>query len=73
MIMRVETLIRELERCPDYSPAACYRTLDPLEEGKISATSLIEFFRKFGNYLSEPEVFAIIRRIDTDGDAKISY
>lgn len=35
--------------------------------------NLQDFFRGFGNYLVEQEVFAIIRRIDTDGDARLSF
>lgn len=35
--------------------------------------NLQDWFRQFGNYLTEQEVFAVIRRIDTDGDAKLSF
>eukprot|EP00353_Schmidingerella_taraikaensis_P004917 CAMPEP_0185579734 /NCGR_PEP_ID=MMETSP0434-20130131/15382_1 /TAXON_ID=626734 ORGANISM="Favella taraikaensis, Strain Fe Narragansett Bay" /NCGR_SAMPLE_ID=MMETSP0434 /ASSEMBLY_ACC=CAM_ASM_000379 /LENGTH=49 /DNA_ID=CAMNT_0028197823 /DNA_START=554 /DNA_END=703 /DNA_ORIENTATION=+ len=35
--------------------------------------NLQDFFRGFGNYLVEQEVFAIVRRIDTDGDARLSF
>jgi len=35
--------------------------------------NLQDFFRQFGTYLVEQEVFAIIRRIDTDGDARLSF
>jgi Ca2+-binding EF-hand superfamily protein len=73
LINRVEILVRDLERCPDYTPHLAYRTIDRYEEGKISKDILIAFFRQFGNYLSEAEIFAIIRRMDTDGDARIGF
>jgi Ca2+-binding EF-hand superfamily protein len=73
LIFRIETLIRDLERCPDFSPHAAFRAVDRYEEGKITREILIDFFRQFGNYLSEEEIYAIIRRIDTDGDAKIGF
>jgi Ca2+-binding EF-hand superfamily protein len=47
--------------------------VDRYEEGRITKDILIDFFRQFGNYLSEEEVYAIIRRIDTDGDARIGF
>lgn len=52
---------------------AAFRSVDRYEEGRITKEILIDFFRQFGTYLSEEEVYAIIRRIDTDGDAKIGF
>lgn len=73
LIGRSETLIRELQRYPDFSPHAAFRAIDRYEEGMITHVNLSEFFRQFSNYLTEAEVYAIIRRIDTDGDAKIKF
>jgi len=73
LIKRVEGLVRDLQCSPDFTPHAAYRAVDRYEEGKITKENLTDFFRQFGNYLSEAEVFSIIRRMDTDGDAKVSY
>ena len=73
LIKRVEGLVRDLQCSPDFTTHAAYRAVDRYEEGKITKENLTDFFRQFGNYLSEAEVFAIIRRMDTDGDAKVSY
>jgi Ca2+-binding EF-hand superfamily protein len=73
LIFRIETLLRDLQRCPDFSAHAAFRAVDRYEEGRITKDILIDFFRQFGNYLSEEEVYAIIRRIDTDGDARIGF
>jgi len=64
---------REISFQPDYSAYASYRTIDRHEEGSINVANLQDFFRQFGTYLVEQEVFAIIRRIDTDGDARLSF
>lgn len=47
--------------------------MDKYQEGAINVANLQDFFRGFGNYLVEQEVFAVVRRIDTDGDAKVSF
>ena len=58
---------------PDYSIYAAFRTIDRYSEGNINMANLQEFFRAFGNYLVETELFAIVRRIDTDGDGRINF
>ena len=73
LISRVESMIRDIERQPDYSVYAAFRTVDKYNEGKINFANLQDFIRSFGVYLVDTELFAAIRRIDTDGDAKISF
>lgn len=58
---------------PDYSMAAAYRTIDRYGEGTIHTANLQEFLRSYGTYLVDQEVFAAIRRVDTNGDARISF
>ena len=65
--------VRELSLRPDYSAYAAFRTIDRYEEGCINVINLQDWFRQFGTYLTEQEVFAAIRRIDTDGDAKLNF
>ena len=69
----MNALIQDLESRPDYSTFAAFRTIDRYNEGSINMANLQDFFRGFGVYLVEQEVFAIIRRIDTDGDARLCY
>lgn len=66
-------LVRDLERAPDYSIQAAFRTIDCHNEGYINLANLTHFFKKHGDYLIQNEVYAILRRIDVDGDAKISF
>ena len=72
-IRRMNALTRDLSMRPDYSPFAAFRTVDRYNEGSINIVNLQDFFRAFGNYLVESEVFAIVRRIDTDGDARLCF
>lgn len=72
-IRRMNALVKSLEARPDYTPFAAFRTIDRYQEGHINISNLQEFFRAFGNYLVEQEIFAVIRRVDTDGDARLSF
>lgn len=52
---------------------ACFRSLDKFGKGKVDDISLGAFLRQLGYQANELELLAIIRRIDTDGDASITY
>ena len=66
-------LTGDLERRPDYSPYSAFRTVDRYQDGNINTNNLQHFFRQFGNYMVEQETFAIIRRVDTDGDGVLTF
>jgi hypothetical protein len=66
-------LKRELEVQYDYSPFAAFRSIDRYNSGRIDTVNCGSFLRQNGHYASEMELLAIIRRIDTDGDAAIAY
>ena len=72
-IRRMNTFTRELNAYPDFSTFAAFRTIDRYNEGSITRDNLQDFLRGFGSYLVESEIFAIIRRIDTDGDARLCF
>lgn len=46
-----------------------FRSVDRLNSGLISTVNLGAFLRDNGHFATEAELLAIIRRIDTDGDA----
>ena len=62
-----------MERRPDYSPLAVYRAIDRHNEGKLDKINLDRFFRSLSIFLSERELYALIRRIDTTADQTISF
>ena len=70
---KVSILKQELEIRYDYSILASFRAIDRYNEGYIDSYNLGQFLKNNGHYASEKEILAIIRRIDTDGDAKLSY
>ena len=70
---RLDILKRELETRYDYSTLAAYRSIDKYNDGRIDTHNLGSFLRSCGHYASERELLAIIRRMDTDGDARLSY
>ena len=73
MQRRLNILKTELEIRYDYSVYSAFRSIDRYNEGYIDTYNLGTFLRNNGYYASERELIAIIRRVDTDGDAKISY
>ena len=73
LMRRLDILKRELELRYDYSSLAAYRSIDRYNDGRINTFNLGTFLRSVGHYASETELLAIVRRIDTDGDAQLSY
>lgn len=73
LMRRLDILKRELEIRYDYSSLAAYRSVDRYNDGRINTFNLGTFLRSCGHYASETELLAIVRRIDTDGDAQLSY
>ena len=70
---KLEALKRELEVQYDYSPFAAFRSVDRYNSGLITSVNLGAFLRQNGHFASEMELLAIIRRVDTDGDASVDY
>lgn len=70
---RLDILKREVEVRYDFSTLAAYRSVDRYNDGRINTFNLGSFLRQCGHYASETELLAIVRRIDTDGDAQLSY
>ena len=70
---RLEILKRECEVQYDYSPYAAFRSIDRYNSGRLDTVNIGSFLRQNGHYASELELLAIVRRVDTDGDANIVY
>jgi Ca2+-binding EF-hand superfamily protein len=73
LLRRLESLKQDLQLRYDYTNYAAFRTVDRFNDGFIDLFNLKQFFRNNNGFLTERELTSIIRRIDTDGDAKISY
>jgi len=70
---RLHSLKRDLELGLDYSTMAAFRSVDKFNSGSITTVNLGAFMREHGHFASETELLAIVRRLDTDGDASINY
>lgn len=70
---RQDILKRDLEVRYDFSAYASYRSVDKYNDGRIDSFNLGSFLRSCGHYATERELLTIVRRIDTDGDARLSY
>lgn len=68
---RLEGCKRDLELGLDYTATAAFRSVDRYASGLITTVNLGAFLRDQGHWASETELLAIIRRIDTDGDASV--
>lgn len=66
-------LKRNIELSPDFTINASWRTVDKYDEGAITTFVLDEFFVRNNRRLTEDELMGIIRRIDFEGDAQISF
>ena len=73
LMRRIQIIVRDLEHCCDFSVQAAFRDVDVFSENKIHVQNLIEFMRRHASYMQPREALAVIRRIDTDGDAAISF
>lgn len=52
---------------------AAFRSVDRANSGLITTFNLGAFMRENGHFASETELLAIVRRIDTDGDASVNF
>ena len=65
---QLERLTYDLERRPDFSALALYRSIDRLNQGAIELGNLDRFFKHNGLEFSVRQLRALIRRIDTSGN-----
>lgn len=73
-LLRLQDKLRnECEVRYDYNLGAAFRSVDKYNDGRIDAFNLGAFLRSQGHYASEKELLSIIRRVDTDGDARLSF
>ena len=73
LMRRQDSLKNDLEIRYDFSTLSAFRSVDKYNDGRIDNNNLGAFLRSCGTYPTETELLAIIRRIDTDGDAKLDY
>jgi hypothetical protein len=70
--LKQENLKRTLESSYDFSVTSAFKSVDDWNYTYIDEKNLRRFLRNLGSLCSKQELVSIIRRIDTDGDAKIN-
>lgn len=71
--IKAENIKRILEAAYDFNIQSAYKVIDDWSYGYLDSRNLRRFLRNMGVLLTKQELIALIRRIDLDGDAKISY
>ena len=70
--MKAENLKRILETSYDFTVQAAFNVIDDWHYKYIDEANLKRFLRSVGHVATRKQLIGIIRRIDTDGDAKIN-
>jgi Ca2+-binding EF-hand superfamily protein len=70
--LKAEGLKRNLEGAYDFNPINAFKAVDDWSYSYIDEKNLRRFLRNVSYLASKQELVAIIRRFDTDGDAKIN-
>lgn len=69
----LEDLKRDLEVCSDYTWAAAYNTIERIDlAGLLDTDNIGEFLASQGEVITESELTAIVRRMDSSGDCTIT-
>lgn len=71
--IKVEIEKKALERQPDFNTVAVFTVIDFQRYGYLDFECLKRFMSKFNKDITKPEINAIIRRMDYDGDGKIAF
>ena len=71
--IKAENIKRLLENQYDFNIQSAYKVIDDWSYGYLDARNLKRFLRNMQVLMQKSELVALIRRIDLDGDAKVSY
>ena len=69
---RLDSLIRDCELRYDYTVTAAFDAIDRPRMGRLDTVSIGSFLRACGHHATEMELLAIVRRMDADGDSRVS-
>lgn len=71
--VKVEIEKKIYERQHDFNTVASFTIIDTQKYGYLDFDNIKRFMQKFKKELKKPDINAIIRRIDIDGDSKICF
>ena len=67
-----ETFKKELTICRDYTPEDSYKAIDDINYNYVDFNNLKRFLKQHGFIPNKKDLAAIIRRMDTDADSKLT-
>lgn len=70
---QLDKITYDLEQRPDYSSLACFRAIDRNNEGRLDIVNIKKFFQLNSIFLTDREVLALIRRLDTTADQMVNH
>jgi Ca2+-binding EF-hand superfamily protein len=73
MQRRTDDLKRNMVVRFDYTPLAAFRSIDRRAVGRLDSLNIGAYLRSQNVVMDELDIMALIRRVDTDGDACISF
>ena len=71
--LRLEQLKQDLEKFKLFSIRRAFKAIDYQNNKIIDEASIRRFLKRVGHQPVKPELTAIMRRFDLDGDAKLSF
>jgi Ca2+-binding EF-hand superfamily protein len=72
-LLRVEQQKKDLESLPNFNLRHCFKAIDESHNKFIDVLAIRRFFIKVGHKPVKEELSNIMRRVDLDGDCKISF
>ncbi len=71
--LKLDGMKRDLENCRDFDVTCVFQEVDELGIGYLDERNLKLFLRKMGHFVKTEELVAILRRLDLDGDTRITF
>ena len=73
LLLRVEQQKKDLQGLPSFNLRHCFKAIDEAHIKFLDVSAIRRFFIKVGHKPLKEELANVMRRIDLDGDSKISF
>ena len=71
--LRLEQVKIEMEQMSDYRLSSLFKMLEPVKKKYITSFCIKKFLQRMGHKVINQELISIVRRLDIDGDSRITY
>lgn len=73
LLLKLEQQKKDLENLPTFSLRHCFKAIDEAHNKFLDYAAIRRFFIKVGHRPVKEELNNVMRRMDLDGDSKISF